>query len=125
MINKVLTPLIAAVIGAIFQKWLDLLTPLLEMLRTTLTFHSALTLILGLLIALLISLLVNLVQWSERRRPLGEKYRFEDKRGYNVDSKGRPLCPVCLRDGNVSRLAMRPPDIGYCNACQNTSKGTI
>ena len=75
--------------------------------------------------AVLISVALNILQALTRRRSLGERYPFDDKRGYNVDSKDRPLCPGCLRDGHVSRLAMQNQSVGYCNACRFPSKGIL
>lgn len=124
-LKTLLTVLLGTLLGALVELWVEAGGPLVSALENILSKRVLLRISLLLCLSLVLSWIVILSLRSRLNKPLAERYRFDEPCGFNIDRKGHPLCPVCLREGHVSRLTMRDKVTGYCNACKSAVKGVL
>jgi len=74
------------------------------------------------LVCLLLCVWIRLL-YRERRKPLADRFEFDDYGGYYVDPKnGRAVCPSCLAEGKIVNM-MDSGGNKMCNACQTACRG--
>ena len=57
------------------------------------------------------------------RTPFPYRFGFDDAAGFPCDTQGRWLCPACLSEERVVRMAKVTPVRGWCAACGKTHYG--
>lgn len=103
--------------------WRDFAGPVYDTLQRNVTKDRLLQITcLLFLVCLLLSIWVCLL-YRERRKPLSERFKFDDYGGYYIDPKnGRAVCPSCLAEGKIVNMM----DVGgnkMCNACRTACRG--
>jgi hypothetical protein len=74
------------------------------------------------LVCLLLCVWIRLL-YRERRKPLADRFEFDDYGGYYVDPRnGRAVCPSCLAEGKVVNM-MDVSGNKMCNACKTACRG--